>query len=322
MDINNLVTTINSKCTFVPSLVRQTPDNSKFYTFLHIPKCGGVDFEFSYKKALYSYCHVNKKVFYIDRSDNEESFRNTLKNVNEIQSKGYDCNRIYGILTSHLGIKRLSEEPIIPMDNIITILRNPVDRLISSFSYTCMRANKIPTLDELDRHIALSENINKISFLLDKKSDSNMDDLENSIRDSFFACMDIKDSKFLLGELLSRNNFANVIKENINQTLVKFKLKKEDIPDRILNKIKTLNAKDLDLYERFKANPVTPKFLKSGQLNPQTLLISDDQTQEKSQVSFGIAQTNPLIKFLDKNKANLPNQLGIIIRALKERNIL
>ncbi len=316
MDINDLATAINSKCSFTPSLIRQIPDAPKFYTFIHIQKCAGIDFELPYKAALKYHCKMNNKFSYTSRADDEGTFKNIITSFQEIQTKSYNCNQMHGILASHLGIKRLFKEKIVPKDHVITILRPPIERLLSLFSYNCMRANRLPELDEFMDFISQPDNINKICFSLDTEEDSPVDTLENKIRESFFACIDVGRSKFLLGELLGRNHLPNVLKENINQTLPDFKLKKEDLPDSSLKKISRLNAKDLDLYQRFKTVPLEPEILITGKINFETLLISDNQTQERSKSSSIVIKTDPILIFLQKNRATLPNRLGTIINHL------
>ena len=320
MNLNDIVTAINPKCSFIPSLVRQTPDPPRFYTFLHIPKCAGIDFELPYKTALTYHCNKNKKPAFTARADDEAAFENTLTSIQAILSKGFDFNQCHGIIASHLGIKRLSRENIVPKDHIITILRHPVDRLISLFNYNCMRANKPPLLDDFNDFITREDSINQISFLLDAEEATPVDALENKIRSSFFACIDVTRSRFFLGELLSRSLLPNVIKENSNQTLPEFKLTKSDIPGGVLEKLIRLNARDIDLYQRFKAVPLEPDILDRGTINLETLLLSDEQTQEKSKSKMFFVKTDPFLGFLQKNKANLPNRLGTIIQGLVEKN--
>tara|TARA_B100000614_G_scaffold137988_1_gene122755 strand:+ start:522 stop:1391 length:870 start_codon:yes stop_codon:yes gene_type:complete len=280
---------------------------------LHIKKCAGIDFELSYKTALEIHCRRENKLFFGARADDENTLKKMVGTMKDHQSKGVDFEKIYGIFTSHMGIKRLNQETVIPKTNLMTILRPPVDRLISLFNYNCMRSNTPPQKNDFNDFISQPEQINQISHLLSEKDNLSVDAIENNIRETFFGCYDISRSSFILGELLSRNQLPNIIKERLNQTLPEFKLKKEDLEKTVLTQMRELNAKDIDLYERFKALPVEPRMTTDGRVNLETLLMPDIQTQKASKTRPLLVKTDPILAFLHQNRDQLPDTLNQVI---------
>lgn len=318
MNLNEVITGINPKCKFIPSFTGLKSEKPEFYFFLHIPKCGGIDLEMPFRYALGYKCSQSRERFIEYRADSEEPFRDFLATVYKNGIFQENANTCHGILSTHLGLKRLMREKIC-LDHMFTILRDPVDRILSAFGYQCMRQQETPDIGSLASFIKQPENQNQITQILDK-GNSGIDELENYVRRSFIACVDVKESGRVLAELLARNELPNVLSENLNQTDPRFKVKKETLTETLIGKIEALNRRDIDFYARFKSSPLISDAALKGPINAISLVISDSRKAGEDLVSrMKIAGTKNLLDFLVANRGQLPDTLSDVMDMLEPK---
>ncbi len=222
--------------------------------FEHVPKCGGTTVV-NYLKSQYS----NDKIFNV----NELSLRESIDYFKSLPKKErYSYDLIYG----H-GAHKLKDY-VHPKTIKFTILRNPIDRIISHYYYV-LRTPK---------HYLYNKVITKEMSLMDYVSSNISDELQNSCvqRFSGMTLREIeKDPDKSIEEAYNvlKNEYSVVgILENFNQTMElvakkaffnkKFEVeelnkttdrpKKKEIDELTLKTIKKINSLDIKLYDLVK----------------------------------------------------------------------
>ena len=283
---------------FIPSYLSEQSPPVETLLFLHIPKCGGISLMHNLNQSLI-YAYSGSQVQPLTgRVDDQENLSILLQGIAQA---GIDFGQTPAIFTSHLPLQDLKK--INPKGRPFTLLRDPIDRLLSEYSYDCMRADRLPAVDDFLVFSRKEANKNIMQKMINGAQSGQQ--LEDFIRQHFIACVDIKKMDSLLEVLLTRLQLNNVLMEPLNPTLKKYQLKKQALSQGQIEEVSGYNGVDIDLHRRFKAKPLLPEILKSDQIQRNTTIAADNQLRNRSEVSLMQYPTNKLFSFLlNKPSAN------------------
>jgi len=140
---------------------------------------------------------------------------------------------------------------------LITILRDPYRRVLSSYTYECMRANVPPSAPDFETMFRDEENRNvmvkQLSGLARPQS-ATPEAVQKAIahlNEQFFMFGTTRDIATIISTILKINKMPNVICDHLNNTAEKYLLDGRGFEDEIRN----LNQLDQELFAFVDANP-------------------------------------------------------------------
>lgn len=219
---------------------------NELYIYLHFPKCGGTSFRRSWQ-----FCFHTKDYLKIYKPFNEHF---------EFWKNYKDKNRLKAII-GHMKMSFIKEiKKYYPNRKIILIsmLRNPVDRVISAYYYD--KRNERAEFHKLANQLSLYEFIEK-----------DISKINNNCYIKYLCSLpfgnDNIDEKYLIQSKLKLNNINFGFVEDYNKSLIKFKEKYQEvfrnftlrnynistnrpksIDEKTIELIKSKNLYDIELY--------------------------------------------------------------------------
>ncbi len=191
----------------------------------------------------------------------QSEYRNSLfinnspdQRVLEKNIEHYDC------IAGHFGYlfwDQKHKKSMIPSDvnrelKYITMLRDPVDRMISLYYYTTRGRHK-DTFEQFVDHPPPSypfRHANSQTLMLTGDGTTNIDLAKKNVKEKFL----------IVGIMELYNDSWRLMKENLGWKNNKYTLAnksnhptRDDIPKHVLHKIKVYNEKDIQLYEYAKS---------------------------------------------------------------------
>lgn len=214
--------------------------------FYHVPKTGGLSFYHALDLALYALSHLitlRNPGFHGFKSERID----TPERMQLIENLWFVATHLpYGW---HLKYKT------VPLYNPITILRDPFERLLSSYTYACMRRSNKPTVAEFLDYSKLQENQNTmVRFFVGAELDRQLD-AEKAVRileRDFLTYGTTNNITTLIEGLLNYANLPNVMIEGkVNFTHSEYKLEASGLRPQI----ESLNKADMELYKEIETHP-------------------------------------------------------------------
>lgn len=214
---------------FISNLFFQT-SNSPVRYFIHIPKTAGTSFRHSLEKSfnVFSDYTLNQKItsplirkYNYEHKDPFETIHRLRKYKNPI-------------ISGHMPASKYSH--LVGLENCVTILRNPVDRMVSHYKHQVRHKN---CLDNFEDFIKLKSNINRMSKLISLQElyaigivglTEHYEDTLKLVNESW--TVNIRESELNVAPL----KVDNVLHDNVDFSAFE-------------DKIKLLNKNDMNLYE-------------------------------------------------------------------------
>jgi hypothetical protein len=282
---------------FIASYIQTNNDSLEErvpYFFFHIPKSAGMSL---FGGLSSTYQIYNKSLSYKSlavRADDKVQHKNIIDELKKFfnnKKKG----ELGGIIASHIPnyILQKINHPF----KFITVLRDPVDRVISAFTYDCMRNSTEPSKSRLIEFINDESNRNisvKTLLGIDELSGGEGKVAAGLIKESFYAYCFVQDIDELTSAILSKEGLPNLVMGKENQTLNQYKYYAND-DDRKL--ITSLNTEDCLLVSTLKMNSKQiPEIEKTSKLSSITIRVKGAQTSNKYEGEAMSVSTESLLQ--------------------------
>lgn len=245
--------------------------------FYHIPKTGGLSFWLAMLHAFvqgWPAAWPQRKIgrldaplpAYVDDASPDRIIPGSF--IFAASHHGYGLHRLLG-----------------PGVRLTTMLRDPYSRVVSDYSYTCMRGNRAPSPHDFQSFFRAPENRNRMTRQIgatwpaasthpDPDPAGAISRLENEF-ESFVTLGDLPD---LLSRYLNIFGLPSVLMERLNRTAPEFRFDASAWRDEIIER----NAADVVLYDHVALHrrlpPAPPA---AGPLNARTLLVREAATQPR-----------------------------------------
>jgi hypothetical protein len=183
---------------------------------------------------------------------------------------------------------------------LATIVRDPVQRVASANTYACMRADRMPSESEFESFIRRPENIDAIPTQLTGGNsggdvDENIGMAIEHLETRFEAYVPSNNVGALISTYLGVYGLPNVLMENLNRTLPRYRLD----PTPWAEEIRARNAVGWGIYRYVAANPRLPKLPFGNGLNPQTVVIRARERRARTEEESLKFDTGELVRRLE-----------------------
>lgn len=292
----------NNKISFIES----TPNHNnvvKPLFFYHIPKTGGISFANSLSNAaLYAFNRIKNEV--------NPSFEfPIIGRVDETTQVDKFGNKPINFICGH--VKWGWHERCKSDFHFSTIVRSPVDRVLSDYSYHCMREQRQPSREEFIKFFRNEKNINVSCNLLSPKTDSKLSGelVFKHLKMNFHSYIPVPMLNELLTYYLSLYGFANVITERVNTTLPQYKLDGKEFT----TELESLNAEDMLLFNLVKESPRLPKLdLNDDCISDRTIVLNETEKLLRSFITCTEISTNSFFDKMEEDAEKMANLDEII----------
>ena len=260
--------------------------------FYHIPKTGG---EYLYKVlrgALVAISHAVSRT----RSDFEGFNENRIDLPEHIPAAS--GLRLIG---THLPYGWHRQEGALTNHNPITLVRQPFDRIRSSYTYDCMRAGRRPSVAEFQRYSLLPANRNAMVRYLGGGDPAcegiDVDAVIECLEREFLAYDTLGNVTQMVEGLLNYANLSDVITlGRINTTLPEYSLDLAEFKEEV----EALNAADMQLYRYVSAKPRRLEIPSTEGYHPYTALIKETGDASASKTAMIVVDTESLLDAMAK----------------------
>ena len=291
-----------TKYSFFPSYPAvKVPD--KPVLFYHMPKCGGMTIYAVASASWQMMCQFTGMAQpTIDRCDDKVAEYNLR-------------NRDYTFIAAHqpYGLhNRLSGSPM-----LMTVLRDPVQRICSAYGYHCMRESRQADISGFLSFANNKKNSNIMTKLLSgnmPEDEVSKPDLTRTIQrlsSEFEFVATTSNIPEVCTSFLRHYGLPNVVTTRINPTPKEFKPDIADIEDEI----RCLNKLDHLLFKTFSnRDPILPpknKTTSTLSLHPLTVLLTECGDQESSRFWGTLIQTERLFTEDLMSQTGQPNTSAI-----------
>lgn len=289
----------SSNLKLIPSYIQNQPlskSKRKPYLFFHIPKSAGMSFSTGMQNI---YEHVGSKQSYpccFVRCDDEksEAGKQNFVSVGEFFER-FSNEGVGGVVVSIMPDKVLEVTKKQPF-KFITVLRDPVDRVVSSFGYYCMRNTIDPSEALFDVFIRKEENknISTKTILGIKESTPGTGVLAAKIiQENFYAYCFVQDLDEMMSMILSYEGLPNLVLGQENKTLGKYRY---EVLDAQRTLISELNTEDMNLVATIGPNSKRlPEIQRGDQVHSQTVVVEGDQSDEKYEANSSLVKTSDIL---------------------------
>jgi len=261
------------KYNFIPSFDGNHLDNQPLIVFSHIPKSAGTSFNSAiiaaYGQKGVENCLVGRiySTNLLEIKDKITKFEN-----NGLSVKGFISSTIPNITINTFNV------PV----RLITIIRGAVDRVISHYTYQCMREKTPSSISGLIEFYKSEDNQNVSCKTLMGKSNIKEGDGKacyELLQELYYAYCPVNKINTLTMSVLSTEGLPNVVIAKENYTLPEYKL--TAIPEDVIKDILNLNLEDNILSEYVLNNYRIPNPVSKSSINGNTIKITCSQTEEQ-----------------------------------------
>ncbi len=296
------------------SLYRSQPSETvkvKPVLFYHLPKCGGMTIYALASATWQMICQFkDMPPPRVDRCDDEYAESN-LRGVP------------YTFIAAHLpyGLhNRLSGSPM-----LMTVLRDPVQRVCSAYGYNCMRKNQKTDISGLAGFAADQKNTNLMTKLLSgnpetaEVSEWDLTSIIERLSKKFDFVSTTSDIPAICESFLKYFGLPNVLTTRINPTPNQFK----PSINGLTQEIRDANKFDNVLFETFSGRgPILPagdEKENTQMLHPLTVLLTECGDQNASQFWGTLIQTGRLFTegLIDQQGAPDSDAIDSLIKEMR-----
>jgi len=189
-----------------------------------------------------------------------------------------------------------------PAYQLFTLVRDPFERVLSDYTYSCMRKGKRPAMEEFLDFAALEENRNiMVRHFCGGTPDSHLDvaKVMGILERDFLAYDTTEHIPDMIEGLLNYANLPNVMVEGkVNYTLDEYKLDAADLRSQIEDK----NRADLELYSEIQAHPRRLLIPAGESYHPATILMQEAGGREESLMRFQSISTPQLLEVVAQSQ--------------------
>ena len=267
----------------IPSYLQNAKNLTKIrpYLFFHIPKSAGMSLVSGITSCFEEMKRELPYQVWYGRSDSPKAQDDQvgIQAARQcIQEHGADS--VGGFIGSHSPMMVVEEAQI--EFKMITVLRSTVDRVLSAFSYDCMRCNKIPSAIGLQEFINRPKQINvtvKTLLGIESLTGGEADIAANLLKEYFYAYCFIEDINLLISSILSLENLPNLHIGRENRTIDTFRYQPTD--SEILQ-IKQLNQEDEALINTLGYGSLKlPEYSRSHGISEDVVRVGGRQTNDR-----------------------------------------
>lgn len=230
--------------------------------FYHIPKTGGLYLFNSLSSAL--------------------TIQSKLASAVNLRFPGFESHRIdtpeargrlnsLWLVGTHLPYGWHLEYQIKPPFELFTLVRDPFDRVLSDYTYNCMRNGKRPSLEEFRDFSVLPEHCNAMVRHFCNGSPDAAQAI-GILQRNFLTYDTNEHIPEMLEGLLTYANLPNLmIGGRINYTFDEYKLDASELRPQF----EALNRADMEFYAEVKANPRRLPIPESEGYHPASVLLKE-----------------------------------------------
>lgn len=294
---HNGVNMLSPNIKLIPSYIQSnklSTEKTVPYLFFHIPKSAGMSLfiglgsGFHHGKDRLSFPYI------VSRIDDEKKDLEVLSSLTEFFVKS-ESQEVGGIIASHIPNKVLNAANT-PF-KFITVLRDPISRVMSAFTYDCMRNDIMPTSVLLNDFVKKESNQNimtKTLLGINKIQGGEGVISAKMVKNNFYAYCFVSDLNELIESLITESGLPNIALGSENQTLEKFKYTGSE-EDRLL--IASMNKEDVDLVNEIGSGSKNiPAYEKTSNISDRTVKVMGDQTSSKYNGESALYKTEDLLK--------------------------
>lgn len=259
--------------------------------FYHIPKTGGLYVYNALGSALMLLSNLTKAShpsfpgFEVARIDAREE----MERVKSLALVG--THLPYGW---HLDYKTN------PPFQLFTLLRDPFERVLSNYTYNCMRGDKKPQAVEFLEFAARSENCDTMMrHFCGGMPDSRLDVAQavGILERDFLVYDTVEHIPEMVEGLLTYANLPNVmIGGRINYTMAEYKLDAAELRPQV----EALNRADAEFYAEIKARPRRLPLPAGDSYFPATVLLKESGASDGSQTRIQSVKTDQLFEVVTR----------------------
>ena len=287
--LNSFLQKYNRAGNFIVSRVEHSEPPTLPVFFYHLPKTGGISFSTSLAYAWKEHGAENL----ISRIGNEQH----LNAINNQVIQGKDVKLVSSSNLNYGAHKRISTK-----FNLVAFFREPYSRIISHYSYLCMRERKIPKEKEFREFFTDIENVNLMTKRICTESINNNEQVSaqaavNNLQKNFHAYANCKDVNRIIEYYLSVNRLPNIFMERINKTSPEYVFDGSQYKDEII----ALNQEDVSLYNFVNENPRIPILNAiNDNVSISTVVLYEKINKRKTSSISMTINTSDFVNKLDK----------------------
>lgn len=282
---------------FYKSFVNSSVDNTKPTFFYHIKKTGGMSLYYStcLPASSLNQTLIPSEYTRILKCDTAEG----LEELSKVPISGKS------LILSHLPYG--SHNNICTDFHLATILRAPYKRVLSHYTYNCMREQVNPNVEEFKKFYRDENMVNVMakqlgSNVVDLTSEGAAINVYQHLQQNFqyFGVMEHIDT--FIEYYLNSFQLPNVLMEPTNVTLPEYKLDGSECYDEIIS----LNNIDQELYKLVKDKPRIPDKLTGINVSNYTCLVHEREKEIRSSCAGTCIKTENL--FIKLSELSTQNQ--------------
>ncbi|VUD64877.1 hypothetical protein TDB9533_03423 [Thalassocella blandensis] len=259
--------------------------------FYHVPKTGGISLFYALRGSALSIAQTVPQlpVPKIVKWDDEAE-------LDQFEQVHISTNTM---IVSHLayGAHTLLGENDF---TLVTVLREPVSRIVSQYCYQCMRAQITPTLDafqsfyrDLANQNCMAKQLAPAGLAVATADDGDV--VFQHLQDNFSIYADIQYLNAIITYYLSGYKLSNAVMAPMNVTKSEFKLDIETLGCEVSEEIEALNQADCRLHQQVVKHPRLPKSKpkNANMISPLTTILLE---AENNSASIGGAVTRATVE--------------------------
>jgi hypothetical protein len=182
---------------------------------------------------------------------------------------------------------------------LFTLVRDPFERVLSNYTYNCMRSDKKPRAEEFLEFAALPENRDTMvrHFCVGVQGRLDVTHALGILERDFLTYDTMDHITDMVEGLLTYANLPNVmVGGKINFTMSEYKLNAAELRPQV----EALNSADTEFYAEIKERPRRLPLPKNESYHPATVLLREGGTSSGSKTRVQSVKTESLLEVVSK----------------------